>query len=152
MKKNIGMVLLAILVGITASSISAANYYSGALQQVTKTVLSAVNGPAQTVSTTPGQIQSATGVLTSTGTSVSNSSTAVPFTITNTNGILYLVQCDAASCVIPGTTASCAVGNAAQGLKLAANDQAYFLLNPGQTSISAISVAGTSNCAVWQVK
>lgn len=97
------------------------------------------------------------GVLTSTGTSVNNTTTAVPFTLVP--GATYAVQCDSAACIHAGlgsaTTATCTMGSANYGTQLSTL-QLYDvpLVASGQLqadTLSMISVSGTSNCEVQRV-
>lgn len=100
---------------------------------------------------------SAGGVLTSTGTSVNNTTTAVPFTVSK--GGLYAIQCDAPACVTAGpgsaTAASCTLSSASAGVQLAAL-QLYDvpLVTSGSKTadtLAMISVSGTANCRAWLV-
>lgn len=104
--------------------------------------------------------ESRLGVLTSTGTSVNQTTTAVTFSLpTSLCSMTLAIQCDAAACVNVGlgssTAASCAVGNASQGITLAAG-QLYDIpmactgANAVDT-IAVISVSGTANCFVTKV-
>jgi hypothetical protein len=94
------------------------------------------------------------GTLTSTGTSVNQTTTGTPFTLT---GNYLSIQCDAAACVNVGsgssTTASCAVGQSKVQLSAL---QLYDIQMPSTganavTAIAVISVSGTVNCDVYQV-
>lgn len=97
------------------------------------------------------------GVVTSTGASANNSTTAVPFTLPALS--IVAIQCDAAACVNAGsgssTAASCSTGNANQGVRLDANQLYDVPLSHTGTyaadTIAVISVSGTANCAVYQV-
>jgi hypothetical protein len=95
------------------------------------------------------------GTLTSTGTSVTNASTAVPFYQTGirpsaSTGFTHAaIQCDGAAYVTTVTTAAGTV-SAATGVKLAA-DQLYDddLTGPLKW-LAMISVTGTVNCKVFR--
>lgn len=99
------------------------------------------------------------GTLTSTGTSVNNTTTAVPFSIPK--GVRLAVQCDAAACVRFGSgsslAASCTAGSANKGVKVAADALFDEPTGPdpgtGTTpdTAAAISVTGTANCEVYKV-
>jgi hypothetical protein len=91
------------------------------------------------------------GVLTSTGASVTNASTAVPFTLTG--GSVIKVECDAAANV--GLQATChgTVTNANYCELLEVRPaQRVYVVPDSVTTISAISVSGTANCMVWAMR
>lgn len=97
------------------------------------------------------------GVLTSTGTSVNNTTTAVPFTLGN--GGTYAIQCDAAACIRAGpgssTASSCTLSSANAGVQVSAL-QLYDvpLVSVGSKTadtLAMVSVSGTANCRVWRV-
>lgn len=101
------------------------------------------------------------GCLTSTGSSVTNFTTAVPFVIPQ--GAPVALQCDAAACVTVGlsdagtVTASCSATTG--GVALSAG-QLYDvpMVSPGAEgtaigvdNIAVISSTGTANCRVYRV-
>lgn len=102
--------------------------------------------------------ESRIGTLTSTGTTVNQTTTSSTFTIPAGNQPLA-IQCDAAACVTVGSgsaiTASCAAGNAAKGVLLAAGqlyDIPMVASGPNLSdTIAVISVSGTVNCEVFKV-
>jgi len=97
------------------------------------------------------------GTLTSTGTSVNQGTTAVPFSLPSSVCNLTLaVQCDAAACVRVGsgssTTASCTPGNAAKGVVVTAGQLYDIPLSctgaNAVDTLAMVSVSGTANCDV----
>lgn len=88
------------------------------------------------------------GTLTSTGTSVSNATTAFPFTLNG--GELLKFICDAEGWVNPGATAGLTF-TAATIATLSRRRAHYLLLRSPTTAISMISTTGTANCAVWKM-
>lgn len=75
-----------------------------------------------------------------------NSNTGTPFTMSS--GYAYLIQCDAAAYVLPGTTAA----TSANGLKLAADDRFLLLFDSSTTKLHVLSASGTANCKVFRVQ
>ena len=97
------------------------------------------------------------GVLTSTGTSVNNTTTAVPFALAK--GGAYVVQCDAAACVHAGlgssTVSSCTMSSTSYGTQIQSG-QLYDvpLVSSGTLqadTLSMVSVSGTANCRVQRI-
>lgn len=95
------------------------------------------------------------GTLTSTGTSVNNTTTAVPFSIPL--GAQVTLYCDAAGRLLTDT-GSVALTGATKGVPVAANT--YFPTSVGRqftltisgapsAVLAWISVSGTTNCDVW---
>lgn len=101
------------------------------------------------------------GRLTSTGASVNQSTTAVPFTVPATlsgvtslpTAVFFAVQCDADAYVIAGTNGSSLTVSSTTGIRVAANAVPYPLGPPNSAvnAIAAISVSGTANCTVFEV-
>jgi hypothetical protein len=96
------------------------------------------------------------GVLTSTGTSVTQATTGVPFTIASTDcaSRVFMFQCDTAQANVgPGATCDTTVTGANHKKQLAnAWDPFYMVLNTA-TSICLDAPASTTiNCAVFCMK
>lgn len=99
------------------------------------------------------------GRLTSTGTSVNNTTTAVPFTFAS--GIPLAIQCDSGASVRAGVGSSSAVSESAGATKgtRVSTDQLFDLGRSGQKAadgtaydtIAVISISGTVNCDVFEV-
>lgn len=90
------------------------------------------------------------GVLTSTGTSINNTTTASTFTITA--GAVLKVICDAKAFITPGSTASASYTNANLGHPVLADTPYYLVLGASTTTLASISASGTTNCTVWQMQ
>lgn len=96
------------------------------------------------------------GVLTSTGTSVCNTSisgctaTATPFTVTG--GSVLEAVCDAAGTITIGTTASTDYTNAAAGSPMPLGVSRWFVLRDSDVSIALDTTGGTVNCAVFVMR
>lgn len=99
------------------------------------------------------------GRLTSTGTSVNNTTTAVPFTMAS--GISVALQCDGGASVRGGSgssTAASETAGASKGTRIS-TDQLFDLGRTGVKSsdgvafdtIAMISISGTVNCDVFEV-
>ncbi len=73
--------------------------------------------------------------------------TASPFVIPA--GQFLLVQCDAATYLLPGVSA--ATVTTANGVKVIADEKYYIMLKSGQYSLAALAVTGTVNCKVWRL-
>lgn len=92
------------------------------------------------------------GVLTSTGSSVSNVDAGTPFTITA--GSVLKVECDAPAYVGMQATCHGTVTNANYcPLVDTRPAREAFIIPEGTASptMAAISVSGTSNCMVWEM-
>lgn len=101
------------------------------------------------------------GTLTSTGTTVNQSTTAVPFTVPAflTGAVSSLrvhvqlaLQCDAPAYVLAGTTGSSLTVSSSTGEYVAGNQ--WWPLGPPNGKVNAIaviSVSGTANCKVFEV-
>lgn len=96
------------------------------------------------------------GTLTSTGTGVTNATTATTFTIPA--GSVLLFQCDAAvnvmagSTVADGGTVSTTITSSSYGYKIVnAGDPLFMVLDEFTTTVSMISASGTANCSVWRM-
>lgn len=91
------------------------------------------------------------GVLTSSGSSVTNATTATPFTLAA--GSLLKVQCDAAAVHIgPGATASATLTSANYKERLVnAYDERFIILDGSTTSLAMIPASGSANCVVWRM-
>lgn len=88
----------------------------------------------------------ALGVLTTAGTTISNSTTAVPFTVTG--GTVLRVVCDAAAFVRIGTTASSDYTSAVFGEPMPLGVAKWFVLRDADTSIAVDTTGGAANCNV----
>jgi hypothetical protein len=86
------------------------------------------------------------GVLTTAGTTINNSDTAVPFTVTG--GTVLEVVCDAAAFVNIGSTSSSDYTNANFGRPLTAGVSRWFVLRDSDTAISVDTTSGAANCQV----
>lgn len=86
------------------------------------------------------------GVLTTAGTTINNSDTAVPFTVTG--GTVLEVVCDAAAFVNIGSTASSDYTNANFGRPMAVGVSRWFVLRTTDTAISVDTTGGAANCQV----
>lgn len=84
------------------------------------------------------------GTLVSAGTSVSNSTTATPFTLGGPQA--YSLQCDAAVYVVPGGTTA----TAAEGVYVAALELYPFWAAFGSYSLAILPVSGSANCKVFK--
>lgn len=114
--------------------------------------------PVLLLSLTANTYESYLGVLISTGSSVTNATTATPFTLSA--GQPVAMQCDAAACLKVGlasagtVTASCSA--TVGGVALSAS-QLYDIPMVGGSSanavdtIAVISSSGTANCRVYNV-
>lgn len=87
------------------------------------------------------------GVLTSSGTSINNSTTAVPFTLPA--NCVMKVLCDAESWVTPGATASSSATNAAFGHPCPTRVAYWLNLRDSTTQVAMVPTSGSSNCAVF---
>jgi hypothetical protein len=93
------------------------------------------------------------GVIQSTGASVTNHGTGVPF---NNTGValkakVLLLQPDAAGYVLGVTTNNAAV-TTANGVKLAADERVIVTLLPTEGWLAWISSTGTTNLRVWEIQ
>lgn len=88
----------------------------------------------------------ATGVLTSTGTSVTQATTAVPFTFTG--GQCWEVTCDGSAVLNIGATASTDYTSANFGHAVTTGAAWYVCTRDTDTSISLDTTGGTVNCNV----
>lgn len=91
--------------------------------------------------------ETSVGVLTSTGTSVTNASTAVPFSFVA--GEIYMFVCDAKVYAGPGSTAHATYTNA-NFKPVRAAETAWFW-TAQSTTYAVISASGTANCAVFRM-
>lgn len=89
------------------------------------------------------------GVLTSTGASVTNATTGVPFTL-NGGEVLKFV-CDAEAWLTPGGTASLTFSSANLGHPIPAKTAYFMITKETTTTIALISTSGTANCGVWRM-
>lgn len=95
------------------------------------------------------------GVLTSTGTSVNNTSTAVPFSIPA--GAKLTLYCDTANGRVLTDQSSVATSGSTKGVPLAATTLFPTSVGAARSSLSGnptalvalISSSGTTNCDVW---
>ena len=92
----------------------------------------------------------ALGVLTSTGTSVTQATTAAPFTFSG--GGCYQVTCDGAAVVNIGATASTDYTSANVGRAVAAATASFWCVRDTDTNISLDTSGGTVNCAVARMR
>jgi len=91
------------------------------------------------------------GTLTSTGSSVTNATTATPFTVTG--GKVVMIECDGAAHVGPGSSASATATNAAYKPKVsAAPERIYIVLQDAADTVAMISSSGTVNCAYFEMR
>lgn len=90
------------------------------------------------------------GVLISTGSSITNATTATPFTLLG--GSVLKIICDAKAFVNVGGTASASYTNANLGHPVLADTPYYLVLGASTTTISSISATGTTNCTVWTMQ
>jgi hypothetical protein len=91
------------------------------------------------------------GVLTSTGTSVTNASTAVPFTVAA--GSVLLFKCDAGSANVGGgATCDTTVTGASHKYQLANAYDPYFMVLKSTTVCLDAPAATTINCAVFRMQ
>jgi hypothetical protein len=86
------------------------------------------------------------GVLTSTGTSVNQSTTASPFTITG--GTVLEVVCDGAGFLNVGATSSSDYTNANFGRPVITGGSRWFVLRDTDTNLSLDTSGATVNCNV----
>ena len=96
------------------------------------------------------------GVLTSAGTTINNSDTAVPFTIASGNGInsscptrTILIDCDAAVNFKTGSTCSSTITDANYGAYIAPHDIKQMVLKNDTTLICIDTTGGAANCAIF---
>lgn len=92
----------------------------------------------------------ALGVLTSTGTSVTQATTAVPFTFSG--GGCYEVTCDGAAVINIGATASTDYTSANFGRAMTAGTSAFWCVRDTDTNISLDTSGGTVNCNVRRMR
>ena len=92
----------------------------------------------------------ALGVLTSTGTSVNQGTTASPFTFSG--GGCYQVTCDGAAVINIGSTASTDYTSANFGRALSAGQASYWCVRDTDTNISLDTAGTTVNCAVARMR
>lgn len=87
------------------------------------------------------------GTIVSAGTSVTNASTATPFTV---KGNAIAVQCDAASYVLASAGTSATAVTSSNGVKLAA-DALYDIDFASSLTrfVAIIPVSGSANCKVF---
>ena len=128
MKRILSVCVAAVLA--VASPVGAVNRPAGEL-----VLFSVLNG-----------VPVALGVLTTAGTTISNSTTAVPFTITG--GTVIRVVCDAAAFVRVGTTASSDYTSAVFGEPMATGAAKWFVLRMSDTAIAVDTTGGAANCNV----
>lgn len=89
------------------------------------------------------------GVLTSTGTSVNQGTTASTFTVTG--GKVLEVVCDGAGFVNVGATASSDYTNANFGRPMTAGISRWFILRTSDTDLSLDTAGSTVNCNVSEM-
>lgn len=92
----------------------------------------------------------ALGVLTSTGTSVTQATTAAPFTFSG--GGCYQVTCDGAAVITIGATASTDYTSANFGRALSAGQASFWCVRDSDTNISLDTAGTTVNCAVARMR
>lgn len=92
----------------------------------------------------------ALGVLTSTGTSVTQATTGVPFTFSG--GGCYQVTCDGAAVVTIGATASTDYTSASFGRAMSTGVASYWCVRDTDTNISLDTSGATVNCAVARMR
>lgn len=87
------------------------------------------------------------GVLTSTGTSVNNGTTASTFTVTG--GLVYEVICDGSAVVAVGSTATAGdYTSSTMGVPMSTGVSRWFILRETDTSLALDTTGGTVNCVV----
>lgn len=121
---------LALFLGILALGALAANRPYGELN-----FFHVING-----------VPTALGVLTTAGTTISNSDTAAPFTVTGGN--ILRVVCDAGAFVRIGTTASSSYTSAVFGEPMLSGEPKFFVLRTSDTAIAVDTTGGAANCNV----
>lgn len=115
-----------------------------------------LGAPGPTTSTFYNPSQAALGAL-PLGTLTSASNTSVTNSTTTGNTFTLVgdqmvdVQCSSATCVGPGSTCSCTLGNANQCPLVQANVEKLIYIPAGITSMAAIAVSGNDACAVYSV-
>lgn len=92
----------------------------------------------------------AAGVLTSTGTSVTQATTGAPFTLPT--GTCFEISCDGTGVMNFGSAAALAYTSANHGHYMAANTPWYPCSQDTDTSLAFISTTGTVNCNVRTVR
>lgn len=91
------------------------------------------------------------GVLISTSpTSVNNSTTATPFTLP-VGGVLK-VLCNAKAFITPGATASATYTDPLLGHPALADAPYYLTPLNATTQIASLAATGTTNCTVWHMR
>lgn len=139
MKRTALAVLLAVLfMGVLSPLAPAAQLAVGRVADTT-TLFQLLNG-------TP----TALGVLTSTGTSVTQATTAAPFTFSG--GGCYEVACDGAAVINIGATASTDYTSANFGRAMSTGVSSYWCVRDTDTSISLDTSGGTVNCNVKRLR
>lgn len=92
----------------------------------------------------------ALGVLTSTGTSVTQATTAAPFTFSG--GGCYQVTCDGSAVINIGGTASTDYTSANFGRAMSTGQAQYWCVRDTDTNISLDTAGTTVNCAVARMR
>jgi hypothetical protein len=128
MKRILSLSIAALL--FVASPVAAGNRPNGELL-----LFSRLNG-----------VPVALGVLTTAGTTISNTTTAAPFTLVG--GSVIRVVCDAAAFVRVGTTASSDYTSAVFGEPMAVGAVRFFVLQMSDTAIAVDTTGGAANCNV----
>lgn len=91
------------------------------------------------------------GVLTSTGTSVNNSTTASTFTVTS--GEVYEVICDGSAVVAVGSTATAGdYTSSTMGVPMSTGVSRWFILRDTDTALALDTTGGTVNCVVHTMR
>lgn len=91
------------------------------------------------------------GVLTSTGTSVNNSTTASTFTVTA--GEVYEVVCDGAAVMAVGSTVAAGdYTSASMGVPMTTGTSRWFILRDTDTALALDTTGGTVNCVVHTMR
>lgn len=90
------------------------------------------------------------GVLTSTGTTVNQSTTASTFTVTG--GRVVEVVCDGAGFINVGSTSSSDYTNAAFGRPMSTGVSRWFVLRNSDTDLALDTAGSTVNCNVSEMR
>ena len=138
--KRIGFAALfaVLFMGVLSPLAPVAQLSTGAVRDMTSLLL-LLNG-------TPVAL----GVLTSTGTSVTQATTGVPFTFTG--GRCYQVTCDGAAVINIGATASTDYTSANFGRAMSAGVEKFWCVADTSTNISLDTSGATVNCAVARMQ
>ena len=136
----------------TAALISVGMLFMGALSPlapVAEQVRGAVNDMTTLLVRLNG-VPRALGVLTSTGTSVTQSSTAAPFTLPG--GTCFEITCNGSGVMNFGATAALAYTSANFGHFMTSGTSWYPCTRDGDTTLAFISTSGTVDCNVRTVR